>query len=144
MRTKLTLTLSLLTLLAFLSCGEPYDEAEDVVEEFMEAVMEGEGIEAIRLLHPSFREVLSGRINMPVQFTELKPSELLACALTTMGQGIEDTEVYGEDLIGEKTALVRVRVEDKEEIEKIFTFVVMKDAGKWYIVDITSYVPPAE
>ncbi len=144
MRKGVALFLSVLTVVLFLSCSEPYEEAEDVVEEFMESLMEGRGMEAVRLLHPSFRDLLSGKIDLPVQFTELKPSELLACALTTMGHGIEEVEVYGEELIGEKTALIRVRVEDKEEIEKIFTFVVMKDAERWYIVDITSYVPPSE
>ncbi len=134
--------LILLALIAIKSCADPYGDAEEVVEEFIDSIREGEGMEAVKLLHPSFRDTLTAEVKMPVQFTELKPSQLLACALSTMGHGIEDFDIYSGELIGEKTALVKVKIEDKDDIEKIFTFVVMKDTERWYIVDISSFVPP--
>jgi hypothetical protein len=133
--------LILLALILIKSCADPSGDAKETVEEFLERIREGEGIEAVRLLHPSFRDSLVEKVKLPVQFTELKPSELLACVLTTMGHSIEDVEVDGSEVVGEKTALVKVKIEDKDEIEKIFTFVVMRDTDRWYIVDITSFVP---
>jgi len=99
-------------------------------------------MEAIKYLHPSYRDSLASNLKMPLQFTEMKPTELLACALSTMGQGIEEVDIEDTEMVGDRTALVKVRIEDREEIERIFTFVVMRDARRWYIVDITSFIPP--
>ncbi len=98
-------------------------------------------MEAVKYLHPSYRDNLAKDLKLPVQFTEMKPTEILACAFSIMGRGIEEVEVKDTEMVGDKTALVKVRIEDREEIEKILTFVVMKDANKWYIVDIASFIP---
>ncbi len=123
------------------SCGEPYDSAKDIVEEFMEEIREGEGKDAIKYLHPSYRDNLAKDLKIPVQFTEMKPTQLLSCVLSVMGENIEDVEIREGKMVGENTALIKVEVEDKEEIKKIFTFVVIKEGGDWYIADITTYSP---
>jgi len=121
------------------SCGEPYDSAKDTVEEFMEEIQEGEGFEALRYIHPSFRDNLTKDIKLPVQFTELRPSEMLACLLSTMGANIEEVKIKGGELISENTAIIRVKVEDKNEIAKLFDFVLIKDGDNWMIADITPH-----
>jgi len=141
MRKAVIASLAVALILGVKSCGEPYDSAKDTVEEFMEEIQEGEGLEAIRYLHPSFRDSLSKNLKLPVQFTELRPSEVLACLLSSMGAGIEEVDIKGGELIGENTALIKVRVEDENEIAKLFSFVLIKEDGKWYIADITPYVP---
>lgn len=133
-----------LTLFGIKSCGEPYGAAKDTVEDFMEEIKEKEGMEAIRYLHPSYRDSLAKEIKLPVQFTELRPSEVLACLLSTMGANIEEVEVKDGKIIGENTALIKVKVEDKNDIEKIFSFVLIKEDGKWLIADISPYVPPTK
>ena len=141
MRKALIASVAVALLLGIKSCGEPYDGAKDVVEDFMEEVQEKEGHEAIKYLHPSFRDNLSKDIKLPVQFTELRPSEVLACLLSTMGANIEDFDVKEGKLIGDNTALLKVKVEDKNEITKLFSFVLIKEEDRWLIADITPYVP---
>ncbi len=126
-------------ILGIKSCGEPYDSAKDTVEEFMEEIQEGEGLEAIKYMHPSFRDNLTKDIKLPVQFTELRPSEMLACLLSTMGANIEEVKIKDGELISENTAIIRVRIEDKNEIGKLFDFVLIKDGDKWMIADITPH-----
>ena len=144
MRKALLASLGVALILGIKACGEPYEGAEGVVEEFMEEIQEGEGSEAIKFLHPTYRDNLAKDLKLPVQFTELKPSQVLACLLSTMGAGIEEVDVKGGQLIGDKTALLKVKVEDKEGIKKLFTFVLVKEDGEWLIADITPYVPSME
>jgi len=141
MRKAAIASLAVALILGVKSCGEPYDAAKNVVDEFMEEIQEGEGSEAIEYLHPSFRDNLSKELKLPIQFTELKPSQVLACLLSTMGAEIEDVEVKEGKLIGDNTALIKVKVEDRSDIEKIFSFVLIKEDDKWLIADITPYVP---
>ncbi len=141
-RVKLGIGLAAVVIfLGIKACGEPYEGAKDVVEEFMEEIREMEGRDALKYLHPTYRDSLAKDLKIPVQFTEMRPSELLACALSTMGEGIEDVEIQEGKMIGENTALVKVKVEDKNEIVKIFNFVLVKEGGKWLIADIGPYVP---
>ena len=135
------LLLILILTVSIKSCAEPSADAEEVVEEFLEELQEGEGTKAVRYLHPSYRDSLVEELKLPLQFTEMKPTELLSCALSTMGNGIKETDLLETEMVGDRTALVKVMVEDREEMEKILTFVVMKDAERWYIVDITSFIP---
>ncbi|NPA32599.1 MAG: DUF4878 domain-containing protein [Aquificae bacterium] len=123
------------------SCGEPYSGAAETVEEFMEEVMEGDGMDAVQYLHPSYRDELAKNLRLPVQFTELRPTELLACALSTMGAGIDDVDIKKVKLAGEDVAKVVVSVEDKEGLEKLFSFLVVKEGDRWYIAKIENYAP---
>ncbi len=141
MRKAVLATLAVALLFGIKSCGESYDGAQDVVEDFMEEVQEKEGDEAIKYLHPSFRDSLTKDIKLPVQFTEMKPSEVLSCLLSTMGSNIDDVDVKDGKLIGENTAIIKVSVEDKDEIKKIFNFVLIKEDGEWLIADISNFVP---
>ncbi|GEM_PF-614166 len=140
---KLVLALLGVALLFVLkSCGEPYNKAKDVAEEFLDEIQEKEGKEALRYLHPSFRDGLIKDIRIPVQFTEMKPSEVLACVLSTMGANIDEFEVREGKLIGDRTALLKVSITDKSGIEKLFSFVLIKEGDRWLIADITPYAPP--
>ena len=131
-------------LLVLKSCGEPYEGAEETVEEFMEEVMEGEGLDAVKYLHPSYREELLNKIKLPFQFTELRPSEILACILSSMGENVEKVKVREIKEVNEKTAKVLVSVYDNKEIEKFFNFLVVKEGKKWYIAKIEEYTPTVE
>jgi len=144
MRKVIIASVVVLTLFGIKSCGKPYGAARDTVEDFMEEIKGKEGMEAIRYLHPSYRDSLAKELKLPIQFTELRPSEILACLLSTMGSNIEDVDITDGKIIGEKTALIKVKVEDKRGIEKIFNFVLIKEDGKWLIADISPYVPPTK
>lgn len=141
MRKVVAVSLGVLFLLGVKSCGEPYGDAKDVVEDFMEEIREQEGTEAIRFLHPSYRDNLAKNVQLPIQFTETTPSEVLACLLSTMGANIEEVDVKEGRMIGDRTALIKVRVEDKNGIDKLFSFVLIKEDDEWKIADITSYTP---
>ncbi|WP_457600680.1 DUF4878 domain-containing protein [Hydrogenivirga sp.] len=141
MRKAVVASLAVALIFGVKSCGEPYDAAKDSVEEFMEEVKEGEGSEAIRYLHPSFRDNLAKDLKLPVQFTELKPSEVLSCLLSSMGANIDEVDVKEGKLIGENTAIIKVKVEDKNGVDKLFSFVLIKEEDRWLIADITTYVP---
>ena len=123
------------------SCGEPYNAAKDIVEDFMEEIMEGEGKKAVQFIHPSYRDELVKNLKLPLQFTELRPTELLACVLSVMEMNIEDIDIKNAKMVNRDTAKVIVSVEDKEGLEKLFTFVVVKEGDRWYIVKIDKYVP---
>lgn len=123
------------------SCGEPYNAAKDIVEDFMGEIMEGEGKKAVQFIHPSYRDELVKNLKLPLQFTELRPTELLACVLSVMGMNIEDIDIKNAKMVNRDTAKVIVSVEDKEGLEKLFTFVVVKEGDRWYIVKIDKYVP---
>ncbi len=124
------------------SCGEPYGEAKEVALEFMEEIQEGEGKDAMKYLYPSYRDSLAKNLQLPLQFTELRPSEVLACALSTMGENIEDVDVVSGKSLGNSAAEVVIKVEDDNEIEKIFRFILIKDSeGEWKIANIESFNP---
>ncbi len=144
MRKAVLASLGIALLFGIKACGEPYEGAEGVVEEFMEEVSEGEGMEAIKFLHPTYRDNLAKDLRLPVQLTEMKPSQALACLLSTMGSNIDEVEVKDGKLIGDRTALLKVKVEDKSGIKKLFTFVLVREDGEWMIADITPYVPTPE
>ncbi|HIQ30935.1 MAG TPA: DUF4878 domain-containing protein [Aquifex aeolicus] len=141
MRKAFLLALGTLFVFGIKSCGEPYGEAQDVVEEFMEEVRDREGASAIRFLHPSYRDSLTKDLSLPIQFTEMRPSEVLACLLSAMGSGINSVEVKSGKLVGSNTALIKVKVEDDRELEKLFTFVLIKEGDGWKIADISPYKP---
>ncbi|WP_461831926.1 DUF4878 domain-containing protein [Aquifex sp.] len=124
------------------SCGEPYSGAKEIVDEFMEEIMEGEGKDAIKYIHPTYRDELAKGLRLPVQFTEMRPSELLACALSTMGENIDDVDIKDARMLSKSTARVVVSVKDREGLEKLFSFIVVKEGKKWYIAKIEKYTPP--
>ncbi len=139
MRRAVTASLAVAFLFGIKSCGDPYGSAQERVEEFMEEIREREGLEAVKYLHPSFRDSLTKDIELPVQFTEMKPSEVLACLLSSMGANIKDVEVDEAEPTGEKMVTMKVKVKDKNELERIFRFVLIKEGDEWYIADITPY-----
>lgn len=143
-KTALTVLAIIAGALILKSCGEPYSGAKETVSEFMEEISEGEGKDAIKYLYPAYRDELARNFKLPVQFTEMKPSEVLACVLSTMGRNIDEVEVKKAIAINPNTANVIVRVEDEEGIEKFFSFTVVKEGDKWYIAKIQNYVPQVE
>ncbi len=128
-------------LLAFFilrSCGEsPEKSARNTVKDFIENIRDGEGREAVKLLYPPFRDALVQDVKLPIQLTEMKPSEVLACLLSSMGENIKKVKVLDASKIDDKHAEVIVKVVDKEGVEKIFTFIVMKDEKRWRIASIS-------
>ncbi len=124
------------------SCGEPYREAEEVVTEFMEEIQEGEGKDAIKYLYPSYRDALARDLKLPVQFTELKPSQVLSCVLSSMGENIEEVEVVRGKSLGDSVAEVVLKVEDENELDKVFRFILIKDSDDdWKIAGIEPFNP---
>ena len=128
-------------LLAFFvlrSCGEnPEKSARNTVKDFIENIRDGEGREAVKLLYPPFRDALVQDGKLPLQLTEMKPSEVLACILSSMGENIKKVRMLDTSRIDDKHAEVVVKVVDKEGVEKIFTFIVIKDEKKWKIASIS-------
>ncbi|AAC06501.1 DUF4878 domain-containing protein [Aquifex aeolicus] len=142
MRNKVLIVLAVIAgALILKSCGEPYSGAKETVGEFMEEIAEGEGRDAIKYLYPAYRDELAKNFKLPVQFTEMKPSEVLACVLSTMGRNIDEVEIKKAIAVNPNTANVVVKVEDKEGIEKFFSFTVVKEGDKWYIAKIEKYIP---
>lgn len=139
MRRAVAASLAVAFLFGVKSCGDPYGSAKDRVEDFMEEIREKEGMEAVRYLHPTFRDTLVRDLKLPVQFTEMKPSEVLACLLSSMGSGIKDVEVGEGTRIDDRTVKLKVRVKDRNELEKIFNFVLVREEEEWFIADITPY-----
>ncbi len=121
------------------SCGEnPEKSAQNTVKEFIGAVRDEEGKEAVKLLYPPFRDALVMDLKLPVQLTEMKPSEVLACVLSSMGSNIKKVKYLDSKRIDDKHVEVLVRVIDKEGVDKVFTFIVIKDEKKWRIASISS------
>ena len=117
------------------ACGEPHGDAREVVEEFFEKLEDEEGLEAVRLLHPTFRDSLARDIKVPIRIADLKPSQAVACVLATMGSAVDKVEVL--DTKGdEDRAEVKVRTVDKEGIDRILVFEVVKEKDRWFITDI--------
>ncbi len=128
-------------LLAFFvlkSCGEnPEKSARNTVKDFIENIRDGEGKDAVKLLYPPFRDALVQDVKLPIQLTEMKPSEILACLLSSMGENIKKVKMLDTSRIDDKHAEVIVKVIDKEGVEKIFTFIVLKDEKRWRIASIS-------
>ncbi|MEJ5339735.1 MAG: DUF4878 domain-containing protein [Aquificaceae bacterium] len=128
----------LLAFFVFRACGEnPEKSARNTVKDFIENIRDGEGREAVMLLYPPFRDALVQDVKLPLQLTEMKPSEVLACLLSSMGENIKKVKVLDTSRIDDKHAEVIVKVTDKEGVEKIFTFIVIKDEKRWRIASIS-------
>ncbi|MCS7171257.1 MAG: DUF4878 domain-containing protein [Aquificaceae bacterium] len=137
-RILLILGMLLLAFLALRACGEnPEKSAKNTVKNFIESIREREGKEAVDLLYPPFRDALSQDIKLPIQLTEMKQSELLACLLSSMGEGIKKVRIIDTSKIDDKHVEVIVKVIDKDGIEKIFTFIVIRDEKRWKIASIS-------
>ncbi len=125
--------------LVFRACGKnPEGSAQKTVEEFIDAIRDEEGKDAVKLLYPPFRDTLVMDLKLPVQLTEMKPSEVLACMLSSMGSNIKKVKYLDSKRIDDKHVEVLVRVRDKEGVDKVFTFTVMKDEKRWRIASISS------
>ncbi|ADC89709.1 hypothetical protein Thal_1077 [Thermocrinis albus DSM 14484] len=130
--------LVLLAILVIRSCsGSPEKEAKGTVAEFVDLVKDGEGKDAVKLLYPPFRDALVQEVKLPVQLTEMKPSELLACALSSMGENIKKVKVVETRPIDDKHVEVLVRITDRQDIDKLFSFIVIKDEKGWKIASIS-------
>ncbi len=137
-RIVLILGAVLLVFFVFRACGEkPEESARDTVKDFIEEVRNGEGKEAVKLLYPPFRDALVQELKMPVQLTEMKPSEVLACVLSSMGENIKKVKVLDASKIDDKHVEVVVKIIDKQGVEKILSFIVIKDEKKWKIASIS-------
>lgn len=137
-RIVLVLGAVLLSFFIFRACGKsPEESARDTVENFIEKVRDKEGKEAVKLLYPPFRDALVQEIKMPVQLTEMKPSELLACMLSSMGENIKKVKVLDTSKIDDKHVEVVVKVIDRNGTEKILTFIAIKDEKRWKIASIS-------
>ena len=119
-------------------CGEnPERSAKNTVVDFIENIRDGEGKDAVRLLYPPFRDALAQDLKMPIQFTEMKPSEVLSCVFSSMGENIKKVKVLNTSKIDDKHVEVTLKVIDKEGVDKIFTFIVIKDEKSWKIASIS-------
>ncbi|RMH80200.1 MAG: DUF4878 domain-containing protein [Acidobacteria bacterium] len=128
----------LLAFFVFRACGEDTkDKARGTVKEFIERVRDGEGKEAVKLLYAPYRDALSQDFKLPIQLTEMKPSEVLACVLSSMGENIKRVKYLDVREIDDKHAEVLVKVIDREGVEKILAFIVIKDEKNWRIANIS-------
>ncbi len=138
-RIVLILVLVLLGFFVFRGCGtSPEEASKDTVKEFMSAIREGEGKEAVKLLYPPFRDALVQDVKLPIQITEMKPSELLACALSSMGENVKKVKIIDVKRIDDNHVEVLVKVIDKNGVEKLFWFVTIKDEKRWKIASISN------
>ncbi|WP_333784606.1 DUF4878 domain-containing protein [Thermocrinis sp.] len=138
-RIVLILALVLVGFFVFRGCGtSPEEASKDTVKEFMSAIREGEGKEAVKLLYPPFRDALVQDVKLPIQITEMKPSELLACALSSMGENVKKVKIIDVKKIDDKHAEVLVKVIDKNGVEKLFWFITIKDEKSWKIASISN------
>ncbi len=128
----------LLAFLLFKSCGDSSKEAKGTVEDFISAIRDENGEKAVRLLYPPFREALVSQVKMPFELTEMKPSELLACTLSTMGKNIKKVKYVDVSKVDDNHTEVVVRITDREGMEKMFTFILIKEENKWKIASISS------
>ncbi|MFZ8785128.1 DUF4878 domain-containing protein, partial [Thermocrinis sp.] len=72
------------------------------------------------------------------QLTEMKPSEMLACVLGSMGENIKKVKVLDVKAIDDKHGEVIVKVIDKNGTEKILAFITIKDEKRWKIASISN------
>ncbi|MFN3813374.1 MAG: DUF4878 domain-containing protein [Aquificaceae bacterium] len=127
----------LLTFFLFKSCGDSSKEAKSTVEDFISAIRDENGEKAVKLLYPPFREAIVSQVKIPFELTEMKPSELLACILSTMGKNIEKVKYVDVSKVDDNHTEVIVRITDKEGMEKMFTFILIKEEKKWKIASIS-------
>ncbi len=121
------------------TCGtSPEEASEDTVREFISAMKDGKGREAVKLLYPPFRDALAQEVKLPLQLTEMKPSEVLACLLSSMGENIKKTKILDVKTIDDKHVEVMVKIIDKNRTEKIIVFITIKDEKKWKIASISN------
>jgi hypothetical protein len=97
-----------------------------------------DGKEAVKLLYPPFRDALMQDVKVPLQLTEMKPSEMLACVLSSMGENIKKIKVLDAKGIDDKHWEVIVKVIDKNGMEKILAFITIKDEKRWKIASISN------
>ncbi|MFN3947771.1 MAG: DUF4878 domain-containing protein [Aquificaceae bacterium] len=132
------IALVLAAFFVFRACGEsPEASARKTVKEFIERIRDEEGKKAVKLLYPPFRDALVQDLKLPIQLTEMKPSEVLACVLSSMGENIKKVKVLDANKIDDKHAEVIVKIIDKQGMEKVFTFIVIKDEKRWKIASIS-------
>ncbi|MCI4458031.1 MAG: DUF4878 domain-containing protein [Thermocrinis sp.] len=123
----------------FRACGtNPEEASESTVKEFLSAIKDGDGKEAVMLLYPPFRDALVQDVKLPVQLTEMRPSEMLACALSSMGENIEKVKVLDVKAIDDKHGEVIVKIVDKNGTEKLLDFITIKDEKRWKIASISN------
>jgi hypothetical protein len=123
----------------FRACGtSPEEASESTVKEFISAIKDGDGKEAVKLLYPPFRDALVQDVKLALQLTEMKPSEMLACVLNSMGENIKKVKVLDVKAIDDKHGEVIVKVIDKSGMEKILSFITIKDEKRWKIVSISN------
>ncbi|MCS7261937.1 MAG: DUF4878 domain-containing protein [Aquificaceae bacterium] len=132
------LGLVLLGFFTFRACGKsPEESARAVVQDFVENIREGEGKKAVKLLYPPLRDALSQDLKLPLQLTEMTPSQTLACLLSSMGENIKRVKVVDTSRIDDKHVEVLLKVMDKQGKEKFFTFIVIKEDKNWRIASIS-------
>lgn len=138
-RVAIGLALVLLAFFVVRSCSKgPEDEARATVKDFISAIRDKEGQEAVKLLYPPFRDALVQDVKIPVQLTEMKPSELLACTLSSMGENIKKVKYLDTRKLDDKHVEVLVKVIDRQGVEKLFSFILIKDEKRWKIASIAS------
>lgn len=129
----------LLAFFLFRACGDsPEELAQETVSDFIENIREGDGRDAVKLLYPPLRDAMVQDLKLPIQLTEIKPSEVLACLLSSMGENIKKVKVLDNSRIDDKHVEVTVKIVDKDNVEKIFTFIVIRDEKRWKIASISS------
>ncbi|MFN3471415.1 MAG: DUF4878 domain-containing protein [Aquificaceae bacterium] len=132
------IALVLAAFFVFKACGEsPEESARKTVKEFVERIRDEDGKDAVKLLYPPFRDALAQELKVPIQLTEMKPSEALACVLSSMGENIKKVKLLDSSKIDDKHAEVIVKVIDKQGMEKVFTFILIKDEKRWKIASIS-------
>jgi hypothetical protein len=139
-RTVLILAVVVVGFFVFRACGtSPERASEGTVKEFISAIKDGDGKEAVKLIYPPFRDALVQDIKVPLQLTEMKPSEMLACVLSSMGENIKKVKVLDVKAIDDKHGEVIVKVIDKNGMEKIMAFITIKDEKRWKIASISNF-----
>ncbi|MCX7871648.1 MAG: DUF4878 domain-containing protein, partial [bacterium] len=63
--------------------------------------------------------------------------EVLSCVFSSMGENIKKVKVLNTSKIDDKHVEVTLKVIDKEGVDKIFTFIVIKDEKSWKIASIS-------
>ncbi|RMH02188.1 MAG: DUF4878 domain-containing protein [Aquificota bacterium] len=122
----------------FRACGSsPTEEAKATVEEFIEEIKDKDGKDAVKLLYPPYRDALVQELKLPLELVEMKPSEVLACVLSSMGENVKKVKYLDAKALDEKHTEVLVKVIDKQGMEKIMAFILVKDEKRWRIANIS-------
>ncbi|SHK42634.1 DUF4878 domain-containing protein [Thermocrinis minervae] len=118
--------------------SSPERQALGTVKEFMEAIRDKDSKDAVNLLYPPYRDALAQQVNVPIQFVELKPSEMVGCVLTSMGEKIKEVKYLDASKIDDTHTEVVIKVVDKDKTEKILSFILVKDGKSWKIANIST------